>query len=268
MNGQLPAIRGSLISTAYVVRLTWLDFVRRKDLYVVAIFMLLFVIATIVVRIIGIGRASTARFLMSAGLTLAHFLAAFLAASFSARCFPEEFERGTLMPLLAKSVSRSEVLAGKMLACLGLALGSYVLFVLATLVAVPLVAGQQMTALAQVAVLQMTGLALLGLLAAAISLYLPTLVSALIAMLWYFCSGFALNMIGQLIRARNAVLGGWGERLLACLPDAAVLCHTECFAGSNTHLPAPLFAGLMLYGLAWVVALYVWASWRFQRIRL
>ncbi|HUT24049.1 MAG TPA: hypothetical protein VM492_06895, partial [Sumerlaeia bacterium] len=40
-----------------VARLTWLDFLRRKDFYVVAVFMLLFVLATAVVRIIGIDKA-------------------------------------------------------------------------------------------------------------------------------------------------------------------------------------------------------------------
>ena len=75
-----------------VMQLTWLDFIRRKDLYVVAIFMGLFVVGTVSVRLLGIQSADVARLLMSGGLALSHVLAALLAAAFAARALAEEFE--------------------------------------------------------------------------------------------------------------------------------------------------------------------------------
>jgi ABC-type transport system involved in multi-copper enzyme maturation permease subunit len=254
--------------SAFVIRLTWLDYVRRKDLYVVAVFMLLFLIATMTIRIIGIRNDSTAIFLMSAGLTLSHLLAAILAASFSARIFPEEFERGTLMPLMAKPIRRAEVLAGKLLACAGLALGSYLLFVGLTLVAVPMTPGQTWAALAQVTVLQLTGLALLSTMAMAISLYLPTVVTTLVVLLWYFGSSIVLNTIKDSLVPTHAASLAWAGRLLSCLPDATLLFHTECFANGSGALGGGLFAGLLLYGAAWIGVFLFWANWKFARIRL
>ena len=247
-----------------VIRLTWLDFIRRKDLLVVALFMLLFVAATGVIRLVSSERGmdiTSARFLMSAGLTLSHLLAAFLAASFCGRTFPEEFERGTLMPLLAKPVTRGQVLTGKLVGSLQLVLGSYLLFVLLTLLAVPLVEGQRWSALGQVVILHLVSLTMLGIAAMALSLYLPTLVSALLALAWYFGAGFALNLFGG---GSSAVM----NRLVACIPDATLLNHIECFAGPAARLEGGLFGGLLLYGLAWSALLYLWAGWRFERIRL
>ncbi|MBN1868316.1 ABC transporter permease subunit [Candidatus Sumerlaeota bacterium] len=251
-----------------VFRLTWLDFARRKDLYVVAIFMLMYVVGTISVRMIGIDRASTARFLMSLGLTLSHILAAFLAASFAARCFPEEFERGTLMPLLAKPISRSQVLAGKILACLALVLGAYTLFVFTTLVAVPTVPGQKALALVQSACLQLVSLALLGSAAMALSFWMPTVVAALVSLLWYFGWGFLANLVKQSVELRSDLGARIVERVFSCVPDATVLFHTECFANSETCLHWPLFLILLAYGAAWTAALFLVARWKFGRMRL
>jgi ABC-type transport system involved in multi-copper enzyme maturation permease subunit len=255
----------------FVFRLTWLDFVRRKDLFVVAIFMAMYVIGTVAIRIIGFegtNRVSTARFLMSFGLTLSHILAAFLAASFSARCFPEEFERGTLMPLLAKPVSRTQVLAGKALACLGLVLGAYLLFVLATLVAVPMTPGQKPAALFQSLCLQAVSLSLLAAAAMALSLWMPTVVAALVSLLWYFGWGFVFNLVKQSVASRSELWAGIADRVLSCVPDASIMFHTECFASSEMWLHWPAFFSLLAYGAAWTVALFFITGWKFGRMRL
>ncbi|MFC1600999.1 ABC transporter permease subunit [Candidatus Sumerlaeota bacterium] len=260
-------MRRLLAPTFLVATIAWLDFVRRKDLYVIAIFMLLFVAATFVLRIVGVREQSTAHFLMSAGLTLSHLLAAFVAASFSARAFPEELERRMLPTLLAKPVRRAEVLGGKALTCLALALGGYLLFVAATLVAVPWAAGHRLASLAQVVVLQSIGLILLSAMAMFLSLFLPALVAALIAMTCYFGSGLALNVVSRSLEAG----GSWTplmEKLLACLPNPTLLFHLECFAGGSEPLRLGLFAGLACYGLLWAVAFYAWAMWKLERISL
>ena len=269
-----PQSPAAICATAVglVAQITWLDFVRRKDLYVVAMLMGLFVLAAVAVRIFGLGEgaqaAATARFLMSGGLALAHVLAAFLAASFCGRAFPEEMERGTLMPLLAKPVSRGQVLAGKALACLGMAVGAYLLFVVLTVLAVPTVPGQRWTALGQAVVLQSVGIALLGMLAMALSLYLPSVVAALAALLWYFGAGLAIQILGAATAGRWAGAAALLERLWGALPDPGLLNHSECFAESSLRLDWTLFAVLLAYGLGWTALLTLWARARLERIRL
>lgn len=259
------ATRGAV---GLVAEIAWLDFVRRKDLYVVILLMTIFVLAAVVVRVIGIDQETTARFLMSAGLALAHYLAAFLAASFCGRAFPEEMERGTLMPLLAKPVSRAQVLAGKILACDGMAVGAYVLFVALAVVAVPTVPGQRWAALAQAVVLQGVGIALLGMLAMTLSLYLPAVVAALGALLWYFGAGLTIQILGPATTAKWPGAAAPLERLWGALPDAGLLSHSECFAESSTQLGWGLFAVLLVYGVTWTAVLALWARLRLERIRL
>ena len=251
-----------------LIRLTCIDFLRRKDFYVVAVFMLLFVVATIVVRIIGIERASTARFLMSAGLSLSHLLAAVVAATFSARCFPEEFDHGTLMPLLAKPVKRGQVVRAKLFSCIALALAAYVLFIFVTLLAVPMAPGQRIGALIQVALLQAISLSFLASLSLALSLYLPTLVAALVSLLWYFSAGFLLNLIEHSIFAHHEGLQPFLTRVLALFPDMTQAFHIELFTDSQQLLPGLLFVSLAFYGAAWFAAFYLLALWKFERVRL
>lgn len=251
----------------FVMRLTWLDFIRRKDLYVVGIFMALFVLATMTIRIIGIGSESTATFLMSAGLTLSHVLAALVAVSFAARCFPEEFERGTMAPLLAKPLNRFDILLGKILACAGLAVGSYLLFVTVTLIAVPMVPGQRLVSLLQVLSLQAGGVVLLVTLAVTLSLYFPSVVSALACLAWYSCSGIVLNVIRDSVSVKQPALLPLVERLMALAPDAGLLVHTECFVNHCGIISNILYIQLMLYVFAWSALFFIWANWRFSRMR-
>lgn len=252
-----------------IVRITSLDFLRRKDLYVVAILMGLFVIAAVTVRVIRVQDADTARFLMSAGLTLSHVLAAILAASFCGRAFPEEFDQGTLMPLLAKPVSRAQVVIGKAAACAGLVLGSYLLFVIATLATVRLAPGQEWTALFQVITLQAVSLALTGAIALALSFHTPAVLAAVIALAWYFGGGFFLSNAKTIaLRAGGEEVGGVIARFFSCLPDVSMLTHTEVFAGSTGHLALGLYLGLLAYGLAWTAGVFLLGVWQFERMRL
>lgn len=256
-------------ATALVARLTWLDFMRRKDFYVVAVFMLIYAVGAIAVRLIGVESADTARFLTSLGLHLGHLLAAFLAASFAARAFPEEFDRGTLAPLLAKPVSRGQVLAGKIGVCGAIAGGAWVLFCLITLVVVPGSPGQGAGSFLQVVTLQLASLAMLTTLAAALSLYWPTVVAALAALLWYVGAGFVVGLVRESLRGRapEAIAAATG-RILAATPDATLLSHIEVFAQGAAPMAWGLWAALMAYALLWSTVFWLWASRRFGGMRI
>ncbi len=107
-----------------IVRATVLEAARRKDIAVLAIFMvaLLFVLGS--ARVVGLERPAAGTFLLNLSLTLiiggAHLVTLLVAA----RQIPDEIEQRTLYPLLARPIHRSHVLIGKWLAaCLmGLAL--------------------------------------------------------------------------------------------------------------------------------------------------
>ncbi|NQU43955.1 ABC transporter permease [bacterium] len=253
---------------ALLAKITCLDFVRRKDLYVVSILMALFVIAAVAIRIIGIEGPDTARFLMSAGLGLSHAMAAILATVLASRVFPEEFEQRTLMPLLAKPVTRAQVLAGKLAACLTLGGGSLLLFIAANLLAIGMTPGQDISALIQAVGLLLLNFALLSTVAVYLSLFLPALAAGVIAGAWYFGAGFLVRFLKEI--AANSEFSGSAifAKILALAPNPSLLSHVENFTSGGAPLSAGLFGALFLYGLAWTFAFYLLAVWRFDRMKL
>ncbi len=250
-----------------IAELTFLEFSRRKDAYVMGILMGLFAIATIVTRMTGIDNTATARLLMSSGLALSHFFAAILMAAFCGRLFPEEFEQRTLLTLLAKPVSRGGVFVGRIGTSIALVLGAYVVFVIMTLLTAPRVEGQEWLTLFQAMVLEMTSLAMLGLLVGVLSLYSSAIVAILIALLWYFGFTFSLNLIGD-------VLEDWPiiqtvlMRILRGLPDAGLFSHAEAFVNKGPGIGFGYFLAMLTYGAAWGTFMLIWAYKRFERIRL
>lgn len=91
------------------------EMVRRKDFYV------LFVLTALVTVVLGsvgfFGDASIARYVKEQCLLLIWIAMLVIALTSAARQIPGEKESRTLLPLLAKPVTRGQVIAGKFLGC-------------------------------------------------------------------------------------------------------------------------------------------------------
>ena len=100
-----------------VARITFLETLRKKDFYVLLILLALYaVVATALLQ----GRSqdeSVRRLLFSLGLTFSFASAAILVVVLAARQIPKEIEQGTILPLLARPLTRGQFLAGKFVAC-------------------------------------------------------------------------------------------------------------------------------------------------------
>ena len=263
-----PSSSHAPAAVGYVVQLTGWDLLRRKDMYVMGILMGLYVVGAIVVRVMGVQSVQTAKFLMSLGLTLSQILTALLLAILCARAFPEEFERRTLMTLLAKPISRSQLVLGKALGCFAPAMGCFLLFVIATLLAAPSIAGQSMLVLIQAFVLQVFALAILGCFSMLLSLYLPTVASVVIAMTWYLATGPLLTSAENALANAGNGVSSLLARLLACLPNPALLSHLDNFASAVSGLSAGLFFALCGYGIVWTLIFLLLVMRRFERMWL
>jgi ABC-type transport system involved in multi-copper enzyme maturation permease subunit len=91
----------------------WLEMMRRKDLYVLMILM-----ATLLAGLLSFdvfGLAGVTGYVKDMGLLAVWLLAWILAINTSVRQLPQEEQRGTLFPLLAKPVSRLTLILGKWL---------------------------------------------------------------------------------------------------------------------------------------------------------
>lgn len=102
-----------MIRILTLARMVWLEMIRRKDAYVLLILLAAFLVTLMAFNLFGLGRAVT--YLKEIGLLLTWVCSWILAVSVSVHQLPQEERQGTIFPLLAKPVSRAEVLLGKWL---------------------------------------------------------------------------------------------------------------------------------------------------------
>jgi ABC-type transport system involved in multi-copper enzyme maturation permease subunit len=103
-----------------------LESIRRKDLWVAAILSVLMIGAAGMMGRFGVKGLET--FLKSAALNVVNLLSVVLAVLFAARQIPEEVSRRTVYPLLARPISRGDLLFGKFLGAYALSLMGLLLF--------------------------------------------------------------------------------------------------------------------------------------------
>lgn len=85
--------------------------VRRKDLYVLLVFLL--TILFLLVRQTHFGLEGVNRYLVDLGYTLSMFFSVIITVVFTARQLPREIESKTIYPLLAKPLTRQKVMVMK-----------------------------------------------------------------------------------------------------------------------------------------------------------
>ncbi len=98
-----------------IASVVWLELWRRKDLYVVMILMISLLGYLLSLNIFGM--SSSHRYIMEMGLLLSWLMSWVLTVNLSSRQLPEEEQRGTIYPLLAKPITRGELIVGKWLGC-------------------------------------------------------------------------------------------------------------------------------------------------------
>jgi len=100
------------MSRVMIIAMTvWRETLRRKDVYVIVVMLTALLYALLSVNVFGLGHIS--RYVLDLGLMLTWLFALILAVSISCRQLPDEERRGTIYPLLAKPVTRGELLIGK-----------------------------------------------------------------------------------------------------------------------------------------------------------
>ena len=119
-------------TVAALAKHSFLEVLRKKDFYVFLMFLgglLLFFSHETFFNVSGISR-----YLKDVGFSLITMFSMIIAVTFSAKQLPQEIESKTIYPLLAKPVSRNEVVCGKLLGAFLIAAFSFtVFFILFTL---------------------------------------------------------------------------------------------------------------------------------------
>lgn len=109
-----------------ITRVVWLEMVRRKDIYVLLILLLAFLITLMSLNIFGL--SNLVGFVKEIGLLMVWIFGWILAVNISTRQLPREETRGTIFQLLAKPITRAEVVVGKWLGAWSISSAAVIVF--------------------------------------------------------------------------------------------------------------------------------------------
>ena len=250
---------GSLSRVAVIAQVIWRELIRRKDLYVLLI--LLAVMLGYLLSLEFFGSSSAVRYMLETGLLLAWLFSWILAINLTARQLPNEERRGTIFPLLAKPITRAELLAGKWLGGWTAACAGTVLFYLGVVV-VALVRGAHISpaVMIQGFLLHAGLLAMLAALAVALSTRLnsdaATTLSYVIAVVCFLLVPKIPEMMVQAEGASRSFLGAlyWALPHFEFFDLRRRIVHDWGMAPWSIALASLLYAALwtgILLGLGW-----------------
>ncbi|MFC1498009.1 ABC transporter permease [Verrucomicrobiota bacterium] len=100
-----------MIRILTIAAIIWLEMIRRKDVYVLLILLGAILVTLISLNIFGLGKV--VRYIVDVGLLMTLILSWILSINISSRELPIEETRGTIFPLLAKPITRFELILGK-----------------------------------------------------------------------------------------------------------------------------------------------------------
>lgn len=244
----------------------WREMLRKKDLYVLALLLVALTLLLLTVDTFGAGNVS--RYLFDLGLLLIWLLSIVLAVTFTARQIPEEEKRGTIFPLLAKPVSRLQLILGKWLGCWTASVCATALFFIFLLAVVYLRGGE----VDGMALIQCASLyaALLGVISA--------ITLALSARMTYGAAAttsFVLQGAVFMLVPRIPTLVGYeqGLRRSALMVLYYLLPHYELFdmrlrlVHEWGAIPWSVFGLIVVYGIA-LAAFFLLLAWAAYRRKL
>ena len=235
-----------------VARGALLEMSRRKDLAILGLFMGIFLLLIALSRFVGFDNPATGTFLLNLSLTLIVGLSHLVTLTMAARQLPDELERRTLYPLMARPVRRADILTGKWAACVLTGLLTFTALTLLTVILVPRLETYAAGTLAQLFLLQFPAIALTAALGIAFSIFFPRLLGLFLAATLVFGAGQLLRFSGSL-------------PLLHLLPDPGRLNLVLRYTDGIAPLAANDFLLAFLYASLWTGVLLTAACQRFER---
>ena len=256
-----------------IAKIVWLQIIRRKDVYVLLILLAALLVTLVSLDIFGLG--GIAGYIKDVGLLMAWVFGWILVINVSSRELPQEEGRGTIFPLLAKPVTRFDIVAGKWLGAWSVAAAATLLFyllvagvVLLSLPAdLPASVALNPGALLQAYALHCAALAVLAGLGVAFSTRMNHDAAATIA---YVLSGTAFVVVPRVpeFLVKQSGLSNWVLMVLYHLmPHFELFDLRKRVVHNYGPAPAATFCLVCLYGalLTCAVILIAWMAYRRKR---
>lgn len=246
-----------------LMRATALAMVRERLFVVPVLLMALLSLFTLMAGTLGVESPAAGTFILNLGLSAAFFTGHGLTLLLAARIWPDDIERRTLYPLLARPVSRARLLVGRWLACaVAGTVTTAALLALAWLTA-PRPEPCVSTLLIQQFALLPFSLGLLSAFAMALSLAVPRGVAVLAGILLLFAGPYPGRIAGSLPAA--PWLRGALEGITLYLPDFSRLNLITRYTDGMGPLGALEWLNLVIYAAALAALPLLLAMRRMER---
>jgi ABC-type transport system involved in multi-copper enzyme maturation permease subunit len=245
----------------------WLELLRRRDLGLLLTFTGILCLGVLGARLYGVENPQTGTFLLNLGLSWAWLGAHVLTVLLAARQLPQEIEQRTLHTLLARPVSRVELVLSKWLAS---ALGGIAIFTLLLLpgwIVPPHLESYSVQTLLQALFAVVFSLSMVAALAVASSLWFPRAVAAVIPLLLFLFGGkmVAWAEAWSVGRGLSGDVVRWA---VACIPDCSKFNLLTRYTDGLGPAPALDLVGLTAYGLIFAGFFMAISCLRFERMRI
>ena len=235
-----------------IARITFLEAIRKKDFYALLILLAVYAAVAKLFLVAQPESEEIPRLLFSLGLTFSFAASAILVAVLASRQIGKEIEQGTILPLMARPVTRWQFLFGKFLACWLVGLLSLFCFLVLILLLVPRPDPFNGLLFLEVILLKTGALAALAALTLMLSLLLPESFTVTLALGYYFLWGIAFPAL----QAGLNLAGGFWEtivgRALYLLPHLEVLNVSRLAVTDSAPLGWGLMLGLLAYAGVWM----------------
>ncbi len=248
-----------------IARTVFLEVIRDRILYLVALFALVMVMARVLLPNIAAGAEN--KILLDLGLAAIHLLSVVVAVFVGTGLINKEIEKRTVLVLIAKPVSRAEFIIGKhlgltaVLAVLIVALG-LILVVLLGASGVPFSVGSIVLALA----FMILEAALLVAVAIVFGVFTSSLLATLLTFAVYLMGHLSQDMVAFGALSENPAVQRMTNTLYLVLPDLERLNLRNAAAYGLELLPtASVLGGHALYGLLYTALLLAVAILIFSR---
>jgi ABC-type transport system involved in multi-copper enzyme maturation permease subunit len=259
----METVKRKLVIWRSLAAASILESIRRKDLYVAVILSILMIATATVIGKFGV--QGIEMFLKDVTLTVINTLSVLLAILFSARQIPEEISRRTVYPLLARPISRFDLILGKFLGAFMVSSVALILFAVVGVGALACLGLSLGAIFWQYLALRFFSLALVCAMTVALSLALTPSATVTIAILLAIGSA----TFSQAILLMYGPASATGQMVLRS--SYYVLPHLDLFDLSRKvsygwkPIDAWVLRDLFLYSLGYSVLFLVLAALRFRK---
>ncbi|MDP6525201.1 MAG: ABC transporter permease [Kiritimatiellia bacterium] len=246
-----------------IAQIVWLEMLRKKDLYVLLILLGALLMVLVSLNIFGLG--SVTGYIKDIGLLLTWVLGWIMAVSVTVKELPREESRRTIFPLLAKPITRFELVLGKWLGAWSIVCVATLLFyALVALVVVGMGGSLSLVALLQGYILHCGALGMISAIALVFSTRMNSDAASTLTYVLTLASFLVVPKVPELMARER---GMWADGLLFlynALPHFEIFDLRQRIVYGYGPVGLKTFVLVLLYG-AIIVAVGILVSWMAYR---